>query len=151
MWYGDGDLRDRKSLYQVGILLSSLQIYEITGDRSFFDRAFSCYEWLEARLLRSDGLYWADYGTSGHPIGHDRPDDINEAGSVVFLGGAMGMGVLHARLYRLTTNDIYRVRAVRTANGLATRLVSLAGVYVKHKEPLLEIGRGKSSRYQVFL
>jgi hypothetical protein len=39
MWYRD--LRDFKSLYQVAIVLSSLRIYEITRDTSFFDRALS--------------------------------------------------------------------------------------------------------------
>ena len=61
---------------------------------------------MEEHLLRGDGLYWCDYESAG-PRGRDRPNDIHEAGSVVFLGGNMAMGVLHARLYRASGDDTY--------------------------------------------
>ena len=131
MWYRDA--KDIKSLYQAAIVMSSLRTYELTGDQSFFDRAFSCYSWMENYLLRADGLYWVDYDSSG-PIGEDRPDDIHEAGSMVSLGGAMAMGVLHARLYRMTTNEVYRARAIRTANGISDRLLTLGGIYLNDRD-----------------
>ena len=135
MWYRDA--KDYKSLYQVAIVLAALRIYEVTGDQTFFDRAMSCYSWMENHLLRADGLYWVDYGPSG-PIGQERPDDINEAGSVVFLGGNMAMGVLHARLFRMTSTDMYRARAVRTADALSNRMRSLSGLFVNDRDAWVE-------------
>ena len=78
MWYRDQ--KDMKSLYQIGIVFSALQIYEATKDAAFYDRALNCYNWMESHLLRSDGLYWCDYNTSG-PVGHATPNHIGEAGS----------------------------------------------------------------------
>jgi hypothetical protein len=121
MWYNDN--RQWKSLYQAGNAISSLRIYQLTGDREFLRQAMLSYVWMEKFLLRPDGLYWCDRGLSG-PNGGDRPNDIREAGSVTFLGGNMAMAVLHARLYRMTGQDIYRARAVRTANGILGRLVN---------------------------
>ena len=131
LWYRD-DHRS-KSLYQVAIVLAALRLWELTGDRAFQDRALGCYAWIEAHLLRDDGLYWCEYDLSG-PVGKDRPNDIREGGSVVFLGGNMAMGVLHARLYRLTADDTYRLRAIRTAEALLARLVTDKGVYLNDRD-----------------
>ena len=131
MWYGDE--HRTKSLYQTAIVLASLQISEISGDPFFRNHAMSCYEWIEARLLRSDGLYWAECNSSG-PLGANRPNDIHEADSVVFLGGNMAMAVLHARLFRRTGDDKYRLRALRTANGAYDHLVSDTGIYINDRD-----------------
>jgi hypothetical protein len=131
MWYRD--LKDIKSLYQAAVVMASFRIFELTGEQSFFDRAMSCCVWMETYLLRPDGLYWVDYDVTG-PIGKGRPDDIHEAGSVVSLGGAMAMGVLHARLYRMTSNNVYRLRAIRTAEALANRLVTVGGLYLNDRD-----------------
>ena len=131
LWYSDD--RRAKSLYQASLVLAALRLWELTGDRAFHDRALDCYQWIEAHLLRADGLYWCDYGRSG-PVGANRPDDIREAGSVVFLGGNMAMGVLHARLYRLTRDEDYRRRALRTADAILARLVTDQGVYLDERD-----------------
>lgn len=136
MWYSDA--RQIKSLYQVAILLSAFQIYKLTDDQSFYDRAMQCYTWMETHLLRNDSLYWCDYNSSG-PVGNNRPNDIHEAGSVVFLGGNMGMALLHARLYQLTTNSIYLNRAIRTANAIfSSPLMNSGGVYVNDRDAWTE-------------
>jgi hypothetical protein len=135
MWYSDA--RQIKSLYAVGILLSSLRIYELTGERWFMESTLRCYTWIERHLLRADGLYWCDYNSSG-PVGADRPNDIHEAGSVTFLGGNMGMGVLHAKLYRLTNEDEYRKRATRTAEALLNRLTQTNSVYINDRDAWAE-------------
>lgn len=44
LWYNDQ--RKIKSLYQVGIVLDSLQIYEITRRRAFYKWAQACYTWM---------------------------------------------------------------------------------------------------------
>jgi len=132
MWYSDAD--QIKSLYQVAIVLSSFRIYELTGDQSYYDRALQCYTWMETYLLRSDDLYWCDYNSSG-PAGENRPNQIAETNSVVSLGGAMAMGLLHARLYRLTGDTNYLNRAVRTANAIYNSpLLTPAGIYLDDRD-----------------
>jgi len=131
MWYNDD--RKCKSLYAIGVMLSSMRIYEVTRDEAFLKRARSCYDWIEENLLRPDGLYWCDRNSSG-PIGADRPDDIREAGSVTFLGGNMGMGVMHAMLYRITGQDIFRKRAIRTADAIAAHLTDGKGVLLDDRD-----------------
>ena len=131
MWYSDE--RKAKSLYQIGIVLAALEVYDLTKERPFLDRALACYNWMEQRLLRPDGLYWADFGATG-PIGADRPDDIHEAGSVTFLGGDMGMGVAQARLFRITGDEAYRKKALRTADAIRTRLTDGKGVLLDDRD-----------------
>ncbi|MCL2884370.1 MAG: hypothetical protein FWF49_02645 [Oscillospiraceae bacterium] len=82
----------------------------------------------------ADNLYWCDYnvgrtGADFHwgfiPAEKDGPrggssgsTGVKEHGSFSFLGGNMAMAICHARLYRLTGEDKYRARAVRTARAL---------------------------------
>jgi len=46
----------------------------------------------------------------------------------------MAMGILHARLYRMTSNELYRTQSLRTADAVSNRLVSLAGIYVNDRD-----------------
>lgn len=130
LWYSDkhGD----KSLYGVGIIYDALRIYEATHDQSYYDRALSCYNWIEGHLLRSDNAYWCGFGATG-PVGKERPNDIGECGSVSFLGGNIAMGVLHAWFYRHTNDPIYLDRAKRTADAISTVFVR-DGVYVDDRD-----------------
>ncbi|MCL5033123.1 MAG: glycoside hydrolase family 76 protein [Thermotogae bacterium] len=133
MWYND--YRIIKSLYQVGIVLSALKIWELTGEKSFYDKAFSCYQWMEQKLLRPDGLYWCDYDDLG-PVGertNGLESGINEAGSVTFLGGNMAMGVIQAILYKITGEDTYRQEAIRTANAIAQKETK-NGIYLDDRD-----------------
>jgi predicted alpha-1,6-mannanase (GH76 family) len=131
MWYSDA--HSTKSLYQVAIVTAALDLWEVTGDQADHDRALQCYTWVEQHLLRDDGLYWCEYDRAG-PVGANRPNDIHEAASVVYLGGNMAMGVLHARLYRLTREDKYRLRAVRTADALLSGLTTDKGIYINDRD-----------------
>ena len=138
MWYSDAE--QVKSLYQVAIVLSALKIYELTGDQTCYTNAMRCYTWMETYLLRSniDNLYWCDYNASG-PVGQNRPEDIQEAGSVVFLGGNMGMALLHARLYQLTGDTNYLNRAIRTVNAIYNSpLVTSTGIYLDDRDAWTE-------------
>ena len=108
LWYNNQ--RQAKSLYAVAVVIAALTAAEATGDAAMKDKALGCYQWMESNLLRPDGIYWADRDRQG-PLGHNDPDRIAEAGSVTFLAGNMGMGVLHARLYRLTGDKQYLQRA----------------------------------------
>jgi hypothetical protein len=131
LWYSDA--RQVKSLYQVALVLAALWIHEVSADPAFLNLAMQSYCWMEGHLLRSDGLYWADYGAQG-PVGRERPDDIAEAGSVVFLGGNMAMAIVHGRLHRLTCEDTYRLRALRTVDALASRLSTTNGTYLNDRD-----------------
>jgi predicted alpha-1,6-mannanase (GH76 family) len=130
MWYNDS--RNGKSIYQTGVLLCSLDVWKENGDTALKDKAISCYEWLESHLLRSDGIYWADYTRDG-PRGKERPNDIHESGSVSFLAGNMGMTVLHARMYRMTGDKKYLDRALRTAEGISRKFVK-DGIYFDDRD-----------------
>jgi len=133
MWYRDA--KDIKSLYQAACVLDYLKLYEITGTKSYLTHSLLCYTWLEKKMLRTDGLYWCDYDTSsGTVAGISTPNAIHQAGSVSFLGGNMAMGVIHARLYKDTGEDIYRQRALRTATALRTRLIDINGVYIDDRD-----------------
>ena len=131
MWYSDA--RQAKSLYQVGIVLAALEVYELTKEQPYLDRALACYAWMEEHLLRPDGLYWCDYSAAG-PVGAERPDDIHEAGSVTFLAGNMGMGVAHARLHRITNEEEYRKTAVRTADAILAGLTDGKSVLLDDRD-----------------
>ena len=131
LWYRDQ--RDFKSLYQCGVLLACFELSEITGDESFRMLAKTCYDTLENLLLRDDGIYFCDYNQDG-PIGKERPNDIREAGSVSFLAGNMAMGVLHARLYRLTGDEMYLLRALRTVQGVKSVLSVHGGVFLNERD-----------------
>ena len=131
MWYSDK--HESKSLYQTALVQAALRIHALTGDDWFRDRAMKCYTWMETHLLREDGLYWCDYKPDG-PAGHKRPNDIHEAGSVVFLGGNMGMGVIHAHLFRNTREDTYRVRALRSADALLKHMTTTEGVFLDDRD-----------------
>jgi hypothetical protein len=135
LWYSDE--RKEKSLYQVAIVLASLWVSEAAGDRELFDRALQCYTWMEGHLLREDGLYWEGYGASG-PVGKDHPASIGEGGSVVFLGGNLGMGALHGVLYRTTGEAMYRRRALRTAEAVRLHLTSATGCYLNDRDAWTE-------------
>ena len=135
IWYSDR--KDKKSLYQAAIVLAAIQIHELAPNPGLFDRATRSYVWMENHLLRDDGLYWCDYGASA-PIGQSRSNRISETSSVVFLGGNMGMGVLHAHFYRLTTEDTYRVRALRTATALSRRLATAENVFINDRDASTE-------------
>jgi hypothetical protein len=127
LWYSNE--RKHKSLYQVGLVLAALDL----DDAALRARALSCYDWMETHLLRPDGLYWCDCGADG-PVGANRPNDIHEAGSVTFLAGNMGMGVLHARRYRATHDDTYLKRAQRTADAVLAHLTDGHGVLLDERD-----------------
>ncbi|MCL2031584.1 MAG: hypothetical protein FWG93_08580 [Oscillospiraceae bacterium] len=131
LWYRDA--RDFKSLYQVGVLLACFEIADITGDESWRMLAKTCYDTLETIQLREDGIYFCDYNQDG-PLGKERPNDIREAGSVSFLAGNMAMGILHARLYRVTGGEVYLERALRTATGIRNVLTVDGGVLLNERD-----------------
>ncbi|MCL2884391.1 MAG: hypothetical protein FWF49_02750 [Oscillospiraceae bacterium] len=134
-----------KSLYDVGLVAAALEFQLITGDQDLFADTLNVYNWMETNLCRDavktypdgrsgggdftvntvDYLYWCDFnvGRTGRqeatgPDGGLRPTDIREANSVSSLMGNMAMGVIQARLYRITGDQKYLDLALRTVNAI---------------------------------
>lgn len=137
LWYRFGEDKTPeqynwiKSVYCAGLLISALEYHQVTkgtdlADPALYEDTLALYEWVEANLLREDGLYYCDYidnPVTGekHPAGDETPENITYAnGSCSALFGNMGMAAIHAKLYTMTGKEEYRTRAVRTANALAT-------------------------------
>ena len=131
IWYNNS--KEWKSLYQVGVINASLNIYKLTKDKEFLAIAEECYNWNEKTLLREDGLYWNDYDKEG-PMLKDRYDDIFEGGSVTCFMGNMGMTVAHIRFYDITGDKQYLDRALRTAEGIEKKHTK-DGVYFNDRDP----------------
>lgn len=140
LWYNDE--RRVKSLYMVAYLLGSLEIFAATGEAEFRDKALAVYQWMEIHLRRSDHLYWCDFSAGppvdpAHPVGPvgaNRPGDIRPAGSVVYLGGNMGMSVCQARLFALTGELRYRDAALATTTALCRSLVNQDGCFINDRD-----------------
>ena len=123
--------------------LAAFDYWKATGDNSLLEDAVTVYEWVERNMLRNgeywyilhdgtrhtgycnDKLYWFSYNKeretfnvyTGPEDGPD-PNKILEGDSAIFLGGTMGMGVLHVRMYEYTKDEKYLRRAVETLHAV---------------------------------
>lgn len=135
--YGDGSTRDYfTSLYAASIAIAGLDIYASDNSLTAYrDKAMQILDSLNTYHGRPDGLYWTDVKTDAGrtPIGYERPNDIREAGSVSFLGGNMAMAVLNARAYRLTGDQAYLSKALKTLDGLSA-LENNNGIYLNDRD-----------------
>lgn len=113
LWYKDGV--DYKSLYEAGIALDWLRIWEITGEQRFYDLALASYEWMHTCLGRDDGIYACEATAAGHRGDAGR---ISEGGSSSFLGGNMAMAALSAKFYKITGEQKYLDRVYATNAGI---------------------------------
>lgn len=112
-WYTDK--RESKSLVNVDVALEALRLYEITGERKWWDRAISLYEWSEARMRRPDNLY----GTAMKDGSIEGGPDIGRTShGFTLIGHNMAVGIMQARLYRDTGRISYRNRAFETAKAI---------------------------------
>jgi hypothetical protein len=160
-----GDASTRfKALYTVGILSAALEYCQKTGDSELLPDTLAIYQWMETHLRRdrnvtyrgglrsggdlivtvTDNLYWANFGeglgdpkslVATGPPAANRPDSVQEAGSVSALYGNMGMGVVQARLYQLTGDRKYLKLALETVRALNdSPLYSNQGVYLNDRD-----------------
>lgn len=106
---------DYMSLYEVGMTLSWLRIWEITGETRFYDRALRSYQAIQRVLGRDDGLYSCE-ATKWGAMGEK--DHISEGGSSSFLTGNMGMAALSAKFYALTGEPEYLERVYQINDGI---------------------------------
>ena len=160
LWYSI-DMKDKstlvlKSISAVGLITAAFEYYEITKDKTVFDEAKGAYDWIEANLLRKgkvetpdfsydcdDLLYFFDYNVNNvehaaeknGPAGWTRVNQIYEAGSVSGLFANMAMGVLHARLYKITGDEHYKTRAVETVHAITgSPFYNAKGVLVNDRD-----------------
>lgn len=112
LWYKDGV--DCKSLYEAGIALDWLRIWEITGEQRFYDLALESYSWMHECLLRDDGIYACEATAAGHR----GSGEIHEGGSSSFLGGNMAMAALAAKFYKITGEQVYLDRVYAINEGI---------------------------------
>ncbi len=114
LYYKDGV--DFMSLYECGMTLSWLRLWEIKGDQRFYDLALRSYENMHKRLLRSDGIYFIECNKFWPTSGDE--NRITEGGSSSFLAGNMAMAALSAKFYKITGNQEYLDRVYATNEGL---------------------------------
>ena len=128
------DWADFMALYGVGVAISWVRIWELTGQQRFYDLALDAYEGMHKRLGadRTDGLYFCEASVKA-PVGCERPNDIQLAGSVSFLAGNMGMAALAARFYRATGEQKYLDRVRSTNEGLLV-WYNLGGVLINDRD-----------------
>ncbi len=130
LYYKDGV--QFKSLYTVGLVMAMLDIYDVTGEKEWLDKAKFHYSWMESLLGRSDGLYWTD-ATSSAPLGNDTPNRITEAGSVSFLAGNQAMCVIAKRLYDIEKDENYLMRIKKTSLAIST-VYDHNGIYFNDRD-----------------
>ena len=130
-------------------------------DEDLYTMAMELYGWIENHMRRDrvvtikdglqngdsytissiDSLYWVDYNVNrstrvekNGPDGGTRPMDITDNGSVSGLFANMLMAAVNAMLYRQTGEEIYRDKAVSTANSM-TKIYGVGGSYINDRDP----------------
>ena len=130
LYYKDGV--DFKSLYTVGLVLAMLDVYDVTKEQEWLDKAIFHDNWMVSLLGRTDGLYWTDARISG-ALGQDNPKRIQEAGSVSFLAGNQAMCVIAKRLYDIKKDEAYMARIKKTSLALST-IYNNNGIYLNDRD-----------------
>ncbi len=117
MYYKDNV--DYMSLYETGMTLSWLRLYEITNETRFYDLALRSYNGLHKALYsQKNGLYYCEANLYW-PLGDMK--SIAEGGSTSFIAGNMAMATIAAKLYKLTGNQDYLDRVHEINAGLLKR------------------------------
>lgn len=121
-WYDEelggmrySDTNEAMSLYETGLTLSWLRLYEITKDEKYYTLALNSYTRLHNKLYYDDGLYYIEVTKKG-PVGGDF--HISEGGSSSFLAGNMAMASIAAKLYKITNDKAYLDRVYKTNEGI---------------------------------
>ena len=130
LYYRDGV--NFKSLYTVGLVIAMLNIYDVTGEQDWLDKAKYHHRWMVSILGRSDGLFWTDV-TSDAPHGIEAPDRIYEANSVSFLTGNQAMCILAKRLYDIEGNENYITQIKKTSRVISS-VYNRGGVYLNDRD-----------------
>lgn len=128
------DSNEAMSLYETGITLSWLRLYEITGDEKYYTLAFDSYTRLHKKLYYGDGLYYIEVKKDG-PVGGQF--HIAEAGSSSFLAGNMAMATIAAKLYKITNDSTYLDRVYQTNDGII-KWYNIDGVLLNDRDAWTE-------------
>lgn len=132
LWYSDA--RTEKSSYQGPFALALNEYAVASGNSRYRDRAVELLQWAEARLRRSDGLYWEGIRPNGRPIGEERPAEIRETSSVTFLAGNMAFAVLESLLYRETHQEALHANFIKTAKAIGQLETTPDNVFLNDRD-----------------
>ena len=117
MYYKDGV--DYMSLYETGMTLSWLRLYEITENTKYYDLALRSYNGLHTALYSAtEGLYFCE-ASKYWPLGDMK--SIGEGGSSSFIAGNMAMASIAAKLYKMTNDEKYLTRIQKINAGILKR------------------------------
>ncbi len=121
-WYDEelggmrySDTNESMSLYETGITLSWIRLYEITSEKKYYNLALASYNRLHEKLYYDDGIYYCEVTKDGPRGGAFH---ITEAGSSSFLAGNMAMATIAAKLYKITGDSKYLERIYETNAGI---------------------------------
>ncbi len=140
-WYDEelggikySDTNDSMSLYETGLTLSWIRLYEITKEKKYYNYALASYNRLHEKLYYDDGLYYCEVNKDGPRGGVFH---INEAGSSSFLAGNMAMATIAAKLYKITNDNKYLERVYETNAGIL-KWYNVGGVLLNDRDAWTE-------------
>jgi len=148
----------RKGLSCVGLMYPALEYYRLTKgtkkeDPELYRRTIDLYNWAEENMRRNgekewngkkyyfdDNLFFMEFIDNKetgekYPLGVDRTGDFlvqSHSFSCMFVN--MGMSVINKQLYDITGEDIYRERAVATANAFVYTEYNQSGAFMNDRD-----------------
>lgn len=131
-WYDEH--RAHKTMYQAVLNLGNEQVYRITKDHRFLDRAVRGTQWVDQKLRRDDGLYWQWMNKDGNTPVPGIKYVIRPTQSVTMIVGNMTQAMVEMRLAADTDDAGYRTRALDTARGILAHEVDAAGVLINDQD-----------------
>ena len=163
IWYrfgDDGTLGQygwAKSVYCAGLILTALEYHQMTKgtpeeDPNLLQETMDLYNWVEQYLRRDsckefrgvpsycdDQLYFTDFIDNRQtgefkPAGVEDPQRIFEANSCSSLFGNTAMAAINSILYSMTNQEIFREKAVKTANALVSSPYNNRGILLNDRD-----------------
>lgn len=127
--------RGKCALSNNPMITAAVQLYQITGDRAYLDKAMGIYDWVRRTLVNtSTGLV---NGCVFFPGGTNDPGTVTPSDNVYDAGSWIEAANL---LYRVTGNSMYYNDAQRSADHIVST------VPIIHQNQ----GRGTSYQYRFF-
>ncbi|GGE89205.1 hypothetical protein [Sphingomonas prati] len=120
---GDPAGQGTSSVYEVPLAIAALTVFETTRDVSYLQYAVAIFALMQAHFRQSDGVYWGniniDLRRKPYLVSTQAYFGPPQQGvSAVNILGSMAMGVLAARLYRVTRRREYAAQAATITKGM---------------------------------
>ena len=161
--YGGDQWKSVYSAAQVITALEYCELTKGTKDydATLYSETMKLYNWLENNLCRDavktyencfqdgrsytvkrvDYLYWCDFNVNrdgrterNGPDGAVRSNAISWDGSVSALFGNMAMASINAKLYRLTGQETYLTKSLRTVSAITKRYTTADNTYINDRD-----------------